>query len=317
MQVTGWSRGLEVSGGGTGVVSHAGLALLRHLADKTGLTGGLSAALATPRILVHDRGRVVADLACAIADGARVISDFRVMSDQGELFGRVASVPTAWRTLAEIARAGTRADRRIAAAVSMARRRAWAQVAARHGALPGVRLADRTLDGVTCIRLDATVTAAHSGKQLAEGNFKGYGHHPLLAYCDNTGGEPLAWMLRRGSAGSNTAADHLALTDAAIAALPPGFRRKLMVTADGAGASHGLVKHLDKLAARPGYQLVYSVGWALTEREKTALRLVPDQAWQIAIDGRGQVRERRADDAAATWTAGTAGAGSKKRTSPS
>ena len=60
-----------------GVVSHAGLALLRHLADKTGLAGefGLSRALATPRVLVHDRGRVLADLACAIADGARVISD--------------------------------------------------------------------------------------------------------------------------------------------------------------------------------------------------------------------------------------------------
>ena len=42
-------------------------------------------------------------------------------------------------------------------------------------------------------------------------------------------------MLRRGSAGSNTTADHLVLLDAAIAALPPGFRRKLMVTADGAG----------------------------------------------------------------------------------
>ena len=41
MQVTGWSRGLEVTGGGQGVVSHAGLALLRHLADKTGLTGGV------------------------------------------------------------------------------------------------------------------------------------------------------------------------------------------------------------------------------------------------------------------------------------
>ena len=46
---------------------------------------------------------------------------------------------------------------------------------ARHGALPGVRLADKILDGVVCIRLDATVTIAHSGKQLAEGNFKGYG----------------------------------------------------------------------------------------------------------------------------------------------
>ena len=113
--------------------------------------------------------------------------------------------------------------------------------------------------------------------------------------CDNTGGEPLAWTLRRGSAGSNTAADHTAVTDAAIAALPPGLRRKLMITVDGAGVSHELIKHLDKLAARPGYQLIYSVGWALTEREKAAVRLVPDQAWQIAIDGLGEVRERRAD----------------------
>src|SRR5258708_22900728 len=111
----------------------------------------------------------------------------------------------------------------------MARRHAWAQAAARHGALPGVRLADKTLEGATCIRLDATVTVAHSDKELAEANFKGYGHHPLLAECDNTG-EPLAWMLRRGSPGSKSAADHVALVDAAVLALPPGFRRKLMIT---------------------------------------------------------------------------------------
>ena len=37
-----------------------------------------------------------------------------------------------------------------------------------------MRLAERMLDGVTCIRLDATVTAAHSDKELAEANFKGY-----------------------------------------------------------------------------------------------------------------------------------------------
>ena len=181
----------------------------------------------------------------------------------------------------------------------MARRHAWAQVAARHGALPGVRVADKMLDGVVCIRLDATVTLAHSDKELAEAGYKGFGHHPLLAACDNTGGEPLAWMLRRGSAGSNTTADHLVLLDAAIAALPPAFRRKLMVTADGAGASHGLIARLDELAARRGYELIYSVGWVLSERERAALRLVPEQAWQIAIDGSGEIRARRADDACA------------------
>ncbi len=132
MKAAGWLRRLEVTAGGAGIVSHAGLALLRALADNTGLTGGLSRALATDRPLVHDRGRVLADLACAIADGAEVISDFRVMGDQ---------------------------------------------------------------------------------------------------------------------------------------------------------------------EVRPGHQLVYSVGWELGERERTAIAQVPGGAWQIAIDRRGEVRERRAEGA--------------------
>jgi hypothetical protein len=152
VNATGWSRGLEVTGGGTGVVSHAGLVLLRELADRTGLTAGLSAALPSPAG-GHDRGRVFADLACAIADGARVISDFRVMGDQRELFGPVASVPTAWRALREAASGGDRARRKVTAAVNRARRHAWAQA----GPLPP----DRVLEGTACIRLDATVVTAH------------------------------------------------------------------------------------------------------------------------------------------------------------
>ena len=298
MNTTGWSRGLEVTADGQGVVSHAGLVLLRALADKTGLTGGLSRALATPRLLVHDRGRVLADLAAAIADGAEVISDFAVVRHQEQLFGPVASVPTAWRMLSEIAAGGPRAQARIIRAVNAARRRAWAGIEARHGAIPGVRVADRVLAGVTCIRLDATVTPAHSDKEGAEPNFKGFGHHPLLAYCDNTA-EGLAWMLRPGSAGSSTVADHLQVLDAAIIAVPARHRRRLMVTCDGAGASHGLIARLDELASRPGRQLTYSVGWALGARERTAIGLVPADAWQIAIDAAGQVRGRRADGACA------------------
>src|ERR1700676_3893609 len=161
MHATGWSRGLEVTAGGSGVGSHAGLVLLRQLADRTGLTAGLSAALPSP-LGGHDRGRVFADLACAVADGARVISDFRVMGDQRELFGPVASVPTAWRALSEIARGGDRRRRRVTAAVNKARRHARAHGAARHGGLAAVRVADRKLAGVTGVRLDATVVTAHS-----------------------------------------------------------------------------------------------------------------------------------------------------------
>jgi Transposase DDE domain group 1 len=297
VNVTAWASGLEVTGDGTGIVSHAGLGLLRRLSDKAGLTRGLSQALFSGRLVHHDRGRVLADISCAIADGARAISDFRVLADQGEAFGQLASVPAAYRTLEEISRGGARTQQKLAAAISAARRHARGQVAARHGKLPGVRVADKILEGVTCIRIDATVTFAHSEKELAEGNFKGFGHHRLLGFCDNTGGEPLAWMLRKGPAGSNTAAGHIAIADASAAALPPAWRRNLMVTVDGAGFSHKLAEHLDALAARRGHTLACSCGRELDAREKAAIRLVPEHAWQIAIDHRGEVRERRADGA--------------------
>jgi hypothetical protein len=86
---------------------------------------------------------------------------------------------------------------------------------------------------------------------------------------------PLTW------AGPNTVADHLQILEAAITALPPAYRRRLMVSGDGAGASHGLIEHLDALAARPGHQLIYSVGWELGERERTAIAVAPEQAWQV------------------------------------
>jgi hypothetical protein len=137
-----------------------------------------------------------------------------------------------------------------------------------------------------------------------------------MAYCDNTG-EPLAGMLRKGSAGSNTVTDHLQVLEAAIAAVPPAFRRTLMVTCDGAGASHGLITRLDQLAGRRGYQLTYSVGWELGERERAALRLVPGppgrSPWTSAA------RSASADPMAPAVTASarTGAAGSRKRTSPS
>ena len=114
--------------------------------------------------------------------------------------------------------------------------------------------------------------------------------------CDNTAG-PLAWLLRPGSAGSNTAADHLRLLAGAIAALPPRHGRRIMITCDGTGAGHDLITELDRLAARSGYQVTYSGGWELGAREKAALRLVPGHAWQAAVDANGKVGERRCDDA--------------------
>ena len=63
--------------------------------------------------------------------------------------------------------------------------------------------------------------------------------------------------------------------------------------------------------------MIYTVGWVLGDREKASITEVPEKAWQIAVDERTEIRERRAGAPARTGYAGAAGAGSKKRTSPS
>ncbi|MGH3846300.1 MAG: transposase, partial [Pseudonocardiaceae bacterium] len=103
MDVTAWSKDLSVEVGGHGVVSHAGSGLLRLAADRVGLTRALSGALARPGFWpMHDRGRVLTDLAVMIADGGTTISAIDTLRHQEELFGPVASDTTVWRALEEI-----------------------------------------------------------------------------------------------------------------------------------------------------------------------------------------------------------------------
>jgi hypothetical protein len=85
-------------------VSHAGARLLSDLADSSGLTEGLSVSMAPTKQgrRGHDRGQVVVDVAVMIADGGDAISDLAVLRNPPELFGEVASTPTAWRTLEAI-----------------------------------------------------------------------------------------------------------------------------------------------------------------------------------------------------------------------
>ena len=174
---------------GTGVVSHAGTVLLAELADRIGLTAALSEATdgLRARRAGHDPGRVLVDVAVAIADGAVTISDVQALADQEGLHGpagSVASTPTIWRVLAGIDDAMLT---RIRLARAEARDRAWIARGDLTGfELPGSRAAGRLLEHVV-IDLDATLVTAHSEKEDARGNFKGgFGHHPLGAWLDNT-----------------------------------------------------------------------------------------------------------------------------------
>ena len=62
-------RRVRVSADGAGVVSHAGVGMLREVADLTGLIGNVTEVLADTYQgpWVHEPGRVFADLAVALA----------------------------------------------------------------------------------------------------------------------------------------------------------------------------------------------------------------------------------------------------------
>lgn len=145
------------------------------------------------------------------------------------------------------------------------------------------------------VRLDATVIQAACDKQGAEPNYNGYGFHPLTAWCTNVG-DALAVMLRPGSAGAFTAADHIAVLDAAIAQVPVGWREDLLVTVDSAGASHDLVDHLTGLNTaavhgRRGRRVTYSVGWPVDARTKTAIDALREGDWTDALTAAGTADE--------------------------
>jgi len=275
---------------GTGVVSHAGTVLLAELADRIGLTAALSEAIDSlrERRAGHDPGRVLVDVAVAIADGAVTISDVQALADQQRLHGpagSVASTPTMWRVLAGIANTpGMLAAIRQGRAE--ARDRAWLARGELTGAeLPASRAAGKRISQVV-IDLDATLVTAHSDKEGARGNFKGgFGYHPLGAWLDNTN-EALAAVLRPGNAGSNTAADHLTVIDQALAQLPDRWRSKpILIRADGAGYSHALISALSAQG------LEFSVGYPVTQAIRAAITQVPKWAWQVASNADGDLRE--------------------------
>src|SRR3954453_15040604 len=137
-----WSSGLSVTADGTGVVAHVGSVATRLLADRVGLTGGLAAALTRRSFRpVHDRGRVLVDLAVLLADGGEAIADIDVLRHQREVLGPVASAPTVWRTLDEMTPS---AMRRVEKARAKVRRHVWAELAS-CGGVPASKVAGTDL----------------------------------------------------------------------------------------------------------------------------------------------------------------------------
>jgi len=267
---------LRVSADQSSLVSRSGTALVPELAARLGLERELSGALARlfrrrPR---HDPGGVLVDLATTLLDGGDCVSDLGALAEQPGLFGLVASHSTATRLLHALGESELMAIRE---ARRRAREQAWAL---------GARPATVTLD------FDAQLLECHTEKEGAAPHRKGgFGFYPLHCFLDETG-EHLAAILRPGNAGSNTAADHVAVLDAALAQLPEevGDRAceqpaEMLARSDSAGATHAFA------AALRHRKIRFSLGYYVDERVGEAALSLPKRRWRRALDADGSPRK--------------------------
>ena len=273
-------RRVRVSADGAGVVSHAGAGMLREVADLSGLIENVTAVLADTYKgpWLHDPGRVFADLAVAVADGADCVSGIGTLVDQQRLHGMVASLTTTWRLLDQ--RLDLAHLPGVKAARAAARAAAWAAGAAPQAGQPLV------------LDVDASISLDHSdNKENAAATWKRtYGFHTLLVFADRTeiaSGEAMAGKLRPGNAGSNTTCDHIEVLTEALASIPENFRPRpadptspsVLIRSDSAGATYGFAEFCRQVGVG------FSFGFAVREPVRDALGLLNDAAWLACLDG--------------------------------
>ena len=279
---------VKVSSDGHGVVSHAGMGMLRELADRTGLSAQVTAALADTYRgpWVYAPGDVFADLAAAVADGADCVDAVgQLCGDREHVFGAKASTTTMWRLIDERIDAAHLPG--VRAARAAARAAAWSAGAAPE---PG---------GWLHIDIDATLVIDHSDNKTGAAPTwkKSFGLHPLAAFLDRpeiAGGEALAALLRTGNAGSNTASDHIIVLQQALESLPASWRPnpedpdapQVLVRCDTAGATHGFADACRD--AGVGYSLGYPVDIRVQDAVDT---LNLGDCWYPAIDTDGGIRD--------------------------
>jgi hypothetical protein len=90
--------------------------------------------------------------------------------------------------------------------------------------------------------------------------------------------------LRKGNAGSNTAADHITVARAALQQIPSHLHKQVLIRTDSGGGTH---EFLTWVTSR---HLKYSIGFNLTEEICNAILELPKDIWQVAYDADGQIR---------------------------
>jgi hypothetical protein len=132
--------------------------------------------------------------------------------------------------------------------------------------------------------IDATLIEVHPGKSRGHRSRAGSGRTPCCASW-TTPTRPSSGSCAR-DAGSNIAADYIAVLDVALGQLPEAARvGRILVRTDGAEFSHEFLDHLVR------QELEYSVGYAVIEDVCEAIAMLPDWAWGSAVDADGGLRD--------------------------
>jgi hypothetical protein len=276
---------VSVEPGGTGVAAHVGLHALGSFADQIGLGALLSRCIEPTgeRQPLHDRGKVLVQMALVLAGGGESCSDIEHLRVCDTLFGSVPSDTTVFRTFHELTAAKRTA---LAPALQEVRAKVWDSL---------------DVSDPVVLDIDASLVDVHTeSKEQAAPTYKGgYGFHPMFCFADATG-EAMSSVLRPGNATANTVSDHVTLLDEAIAQLPAaiaaGHRqgddaslpaRAIVVRTDSAGCTAGFLAACRErnvsflVTARTNAQLV-SAGYETS---------VIEDLWHQAVTTDGELRD--------------------------
>ncbi len=234
---------------------------------------------------MHDRGKVLVQLALVLAGGGESCADIEHLRSQQELFGSVPSDSTVYRTLHEF---DAKQRSELLQALAEVRAKVWKKL-------------DQRRSEPVILDFDASLVDVHSElKEYAAPNYKGgFGFHPLFVFADLTG-ETLGAKLRAGNATANNAGDHVELLDAALDQLPSAITRghhvgehpttttrKVIARADSAGCTKEFLSACRTrnvgffVAARSNAQITGALYQTFEEAD----------LWQPSLTQDGELRE--------------------------
>lgn len=285
---------VPVSFTGQSLISHAGVSVLTGFMDALGFGRLCEDRLGqfVPAGAKHRPGRLVGSLAAVLAAGGEHASDLDILRSSPAAFGQLPSNATVSRFFERTVANPELFSYGFETLTRELRTRAWNAAGNRNPA------ASATAADPLIIDIDATLVTSHSDKENVAGTYKGgYGFAPFIASADygagNGSGEILACVLRPGSAGANSAEDHIRVFHTAAAQLPESFYdpagvlagEKVLVRTDSAGASRKFLWHLHSLGVQ------FTTSYTLPFGKAHMVDWISDKEyWQPALDQTGNDR---------------------------